>query len=320
MMQLVLMLPLIWKIGIRLRPRWPLDHPGVKQVLRLFGPAVFGAGIYQINVLVSTVIAGRLEEGSVAVLSYSARLVEVVLGVFVFALSTVSLTSLSRQAADNDMASFRSTLIEVLRWVVFITIPSGVGLYFLRRPVLYVLLYGGAFDERSLNMAAFTFQYHILGLTFVGLSRVIVNAFYARKDVKTPVRVAAVSLIANLVLAWYLSESPLSYAGIALAASLSAFLHLVVLVFAFQSKVSGFRWTALLNPVAQASVPAAIMGAGVWWASRWLTTEQGKMLLGLQIAGVILGGALVYFAVARVMGIPEAKLLVKKVLRRGRKP
>ncbi|MBN1444026.1 MAG: murein biosynthesis integral membrane protein MurJ [Planctomycetes bacterium] len=317
-LQLVLVLPLSWRIGIRLRPRWHFGDEGIRRVMRLFGPAIFGAGIYQINVLLSTLIAGRLEGGSVSALSFSARLMEVVLGVFVFALSTVSLTSLSRQAADDDLDGFRATFLEVHRWVVFITVPSSVGLYLLREPVISLLLQSGEFSRRSLDLTAFAFQCHVPGLCFVGISRVLVNAFYAIKDVKTPVRVAGWSLLVNLSLAWILSEGPLAHAGIALASSISVLVQAALLARAFRGRVGdGLGWRAVLRPLVESLLPSAIMGAAVASAAAlWLDLAEGKLALAVKLALVIPAGAAIFFAAAWAMGVPEARAMLARWKRR----
>ena len=315
-LQLAVMIPLIWRLGIRPRPRWPLDHREVRQVLRLFGPAVFGAGIYQINVFANMFLAGRLEEeGSVSFLGYSNRLMEFVLGVFVFALSTVSLTSLSRQIAAKDFDSYAQTLAELLRMALFITLPSAVGLYFLRKPVLSLIYESGDFDAISLERTARTFQFHILGLCFVGLSRLLVNGFYAMKNVGTPVRIATICLFINVAVAWRLSEGELSYVGIALASSAAAVIQTVLLWRAIGKRVPQLDLRRIYPTIFKTTLAAAVMGAAIWAASLALTVETGKVVLGAQLAGVIIGGAGVFFLSAKILGMSEVDLLFRRILR-----
>ncbi|MCZ6792069.1 MAG: murein biosynthesis integral membrane protein MurJ [Planctomycetota bacterium] len=317
LLQLGVMLPLVWRIGLRPRPRWPLDHPGVRRIMRLFVPAVFGAGVYQINALVSTILAGRLaEEGSVAVLSYSNRLMEVVLGVYVVALSTVTLTSLSRQIIADDRAGFTATLTEVLRLVLFITVPSTVGLYLLRTPTLSLLLESGVFDARSLEVTAQVFQFHVIGLSFVGVSRVMVNGFYAMKDLVTPVWIAAVCLVVNLGFAWYLSAGELSYRGIAIAASISAVSQAALLWWALRRRVPELAQHRVWPTLLRSCVATAPMGAAVWAATPFLETADGKLDLAARLALVILGGSALYFLAAALLRMPEYRLLLGRFTRR----
>lgn len=309
-LQLGVMVPQVWRSGIRVRPRWPLDHAGVRRVLRLFSFGVFGAGIYQINVLISTLIAGRLATGSVSALSFSSRLMEVVLGVFVFALGTVSLTSLSHQAADRDLAAFRSTFVEMTRWVIYITIPSTVGLLILRRPALSLILESGEFQERSLEMTARAFQFHALGLALIGLSRMLVNGFYALKDVRTPVRVAAVILVVNLVLAWVLSSGPLGHAGIAIAQSASVAVQVALLASVLGRRLPGWRWSDWARPLVGCGVGAAVMAVAVLAGAGWVEAATSKPALALRLGVVILAGAVTYFVATRAIGMSEAKALL----------
>ena len=319
--QLALLVPLIWRGGVRPRFRWPFRDAGVRRVLVLFVPAVFGAGIYQINVLLSTVLAGRLdEEGAVTVLAYSNRLMEFVLGVYVFALGTVSLTSLSRLAAAGDDSEFREGLFAVLRWVLFITVPSAVGLFVLREPVLDLLFRAGAFDEKALAKTARAFRYHVPGVIFVGLSRILVNAFYARKDVATPVRIAAVNLVAHVGLAYALSEGEFSFAGIALASTVTAVLQVILLWSTLASRVSGLSPLRLAAPAARTVIAATAMGGVVWACVPWVDDGVGKLELAWRLGAVISLGAGGFFAFAAATGLEEARHVVRGIqstFRRG---
>jgi len=319
LLQLGALLPSIWSLGIRPVPRWPFDHGAVRRVVKLFLPAVFGAGVYQVNVLASTILAASVdEEGAVSVLSYSNRLMEVVLGVFVFAIGTVSLTSLSSRAAHGDDEGFRKLVGDVVGWVTFITIPSAVGLWILRRPILAVLLRGGEFDLDALEMTAEAFRWHVLGLCFVGWSRILVNAFYARKDVATPLRIAAINLVAHIGLAIWLSSGALSYRGIALASTLSAGLQTALLWKALSLRGHTTERAPFMASLSRAGIATAIMGACVWTASAWLDPSSSKLSLALGLAIVIPLGALVYIAASFLLGQPQARMVLERLRRRKR--
>ncbi len=321
MLQFSLLASLVWKLGVRPRLQWPvLDHPGVRDICKLFLPVVFGAGIYQINIFLSSLLAWRFEDdGYVSALGYSSRLMEVVLGVFVFALNTVSLTTLSRLAADEDDEGFADTLGLVLRLSLFITVPSAVGLYLLRQPIVSMLFQSGQFDESSLGLTADAFQFHIIGLCFVGLSRVLVSAFYAMKNIKTPVLAASLNLLVCLPLAWWLSSGPMGYTGIALAASIAAIVQVLLLLTLLRSRVRCFDFGALLRSLAGCAICSVLMGGAVWQASRWLALESGAYgkpaLIGLVLT-VILAAAAVYFLLSRLFRMEEGAMLLKGLRRR----
>jgi putative peptidoglycan lipid II flippase len=309
-LQLAIMVPAVWRLGARPRPRWPLDHPGVRKMLRLLLPATFGAGVYQINTLINTAIAARLEDGgAVAALNYSNRFMELVLGIFVISLGTVSLSTLSRQAAEKDLAAYRATALDLLRLVGFVTIPSTVGLFLLRRPMLSLFLESGEFGAQSLEETASAFQFHLLGLCCVGMSRVLVNCFYALGEVAIPVRIGALNLLVDLPLAWILSATQLTFSGIALAASLAAAVQMLALLFALRRRAPQLNLLEALPSLFKTSLAAAIMGALVWSAAGFLRPEVGKPLLACLLFLTVAGGAAVFFAASSLLGMPEARML-----------
>ena len=315
LLQLAVLIPSLWKRGVRFVPRRPRGHAGLREIARLLFPATIGAGVYQINVMVSVFIATGTGEGAVSALSYSGRLMEVVLGVFVFALSTVSLTTLSQQADAGDLGGFRMTSSEVLRLVAFITIPSTVGLFILGDPIVRLVLNWGRFQEHAIDLTLAAFRFHILGLFFVGFSRVLVTQFYAFKNVWTPVRLGVVNLVLHAALCYVLSRTDLGHAGIALAATVSVGVHCALLWGTFQ------RWKGLIDGrsvavcVGRSTIAAAVMGAACWCGKQLLPVEPSKWTLAGFVAVEVLGGAGLYFAVARILGAPELSVLLAR--RRG---
>ncbi len=309
--QLLVLVPPLIALGIRLRPRYPFDHPGVREVMRLLLPGTIGAGIYQINVTLSTAMAARLDEGSVASLSYSNRLMEFVLGIFVFALSTVSLTALARHSAAGDRPAFERTLSDVLRLTVFITLPSTVGLYILRRPILALLFENGQFAQHSLDLTQAAFRWHIAGMVFVGWNRVLVACFHAQKDLKTPVAQGAANMCVHLALAYVLSEA-LGHSGIALAASAAAFCQTLSLFWVLSRRMRGLRFPGLARTTLKTLVASTVMGAACVLGMRfvWTPDVHSKLAEAAGIAVIIAAGMGVFFASARVLRAEEVRMLL----------
>ncbi|HVR73694.1 MAG TPA: murein biosynthesis integral membrane protein MurJ [Planctomycetota bacterium] len=318
--QLAVLVPPLRRLGIRLAPSNPFSHKGVRDVMRLLAPATLGAGVYQINVMASTALAARLEEGAVASLSYSNRLMEFVLGIFVFALSTVSLTALSRHMARSDRAAFEDTASEVFRLIAFITVPSTVGLYLLRRPVIAVLFEGGKFGPDSLELTAAAFRYHVLGMLFIGWNRILVACFYARKDIRTPVVQGFINLLFNLALSWWLSEGPLRHAGIALASTLAAILQGAALFWLLLRRMPGLRIHGLFSTTLRTLIASAVMGVACDGALRlvWTPALEGRFARGAAVAFVIAVGVAVFFAAAWALRLKEVRVFT--ALLRGRRP
>ena len=316
-LQILVLLPSLWRLGIRPRLRWPGGHEGVREVLRLLLPGTFAAGIYQLNVAITNLLAMKIpDEGSVSALRYAARLMEFVLGVVVYALSTVSLTTLSRQAAAGDRGAFRSTLSEVIRLTTFITIPGSVGLALLGEPVISLVLQSGKFDEASARLTASAFRFYLPGIFLVGLNRVLVSAFYSLKNLWTPVKVGAVDLLVNFGFAWALM-APLKHDGIALATTLAALFQAIWLLWAFARRERDLiPWREVSLSLARAGASAAAMGAACWALLRILPGPgSGKLVLALAVGTIILAGILVYFGAARLLGAPEAAVLTRGLSR-----
>ena len=228
-LQLLLQLPFLGRMHLLPRPKLMLvsfqkQHEGVKQIMLLMLPALFGVSVSQINLLLDTVLASFLETGSVSWLYYSDRLVELPLGVIGIALATVILPSLSARHAENSPGDFAKTLDWAMRMVLLVGVPSAVALFVLAEPIITVLFQRGAFDEFSVVKSAQSLRAYSLGLLAFMLIKVLAPGYFARKDTKTPVKIGikamAANMVFNLLLIW-----PLAHVGLALATSLSAFLN-----------------------------------------------------------------------------------------------
>ena len=228
--------PFLARYGIRYRMRFHFKGQGVQKVLRLMVPGAIGAGVYQINALVSQFIAAFLEEGSVAALRFSLTLIELVLGIFVISLTTVILPVLSEKSSKGDMDGMKDSLRYALRLVFIITLPAFVGLIILRYPLIVMLFRYGQFTDESVNMVAHALLYHATGLMGIGCTRVVVQMFYSMKDTKTPVYVAIGVMAVNIALCLLLS-GPLRLGGIALAGSVSAYCNFFALLYLLERRI-----------------------------------------------------------------------------------
>lgn len=321
-LQLGFQLPFIWRLGFRLRPTLKIFHKASREVLGLMSYGLFGMGIYQINVAVSNAVASYLGEGAVSSLQYSNRLMELTLGVFIISISTVILPAMARQLSAGRKGEALETLAYAIRLVLFISLPASVGMILLRYPVIKLLFTfsDGKFDLVSTQLTAQAVLYHLLGLVPLGLSRVCVGVFYAAKDMKTPVKAAAGSMMVNLVACLTL-PAWLGHGGVALANSLAALFTAVLLMLfirrRFGSPDSGWRVT---GGALRALASGLLMGLVVWWMAEKLfrlNLIASKLQLGLSLGGVIAVGLAVYFLSAWAMGAAEPKELLSLLRRKG---
>lgn len=220
--------PFLARMGCVPRPRLQWQHAGVRRILRLMGPAIIGASVMQINLLVDTLFASFLPVGSLTWLYYSDRLLEFPMGIFGVALATVTLPHLAKKHAEQNTQGFNASMDWSFRWIALIGIPSSLGLIILAGPILATLFQYGQFGANDVLMARLSLMALSTGLVAFLAVKVLVSAFFAQQDTRFPMRVAFVALIANVILNALLI-SPLQHAGLALASALSGMLQLVVL-------------------------------------------------------------------------------------------
>lgn len=222
--QLLFQLPFLQRKDLLPKPRIKFNGPGVRRVLKLMAPAIFGVSVAQVSLLLDTVFASFLQTGSITWLYYSDRLMNFPLGVFGVAIATVILPKLSRQHAGNNHVDYSKTLDWGLRLLLLIGIPSAIGIMILSGPLLSTLLQGKAFNEFAVIMTRRSLMAFALGIQAFMSIKVLASGFYARQDIKTPVKVAVVVMGINMILNFILIF-PLKHAGLALATTITGFLN-----------------------------------------------------------------------------------------------
>lgn len=268
-LQLGLQLPALWRRGMRFRFGVSFRHPGVRRVARLLVPAFAGVGIYQVNVLVSTIFATSawVPKGSVAALYYADRVMEVALGVYAISVATVILPLLSQQAVAGELGAMKKTLSFAFRNVGFIVVPAAVGLIVLHGPIIRVLFQHAAFGSESTALTARALIFYAVGLPAFAAVRLVVQAFYALQDTVTPVRMAAAALVANIVFCSVLVV-PLQHAGLALATSLASYLNFFSLYWVLRRRVGAVDEPAVGASLARTAAASAGMGVLCWGLNR----------------------------------------------------
>ena len=228
--QLLFQLPSLYRLDLVPRPVWNTRDEGVRRILKLMVPALFGVSVSQINLLLDTVLASFLPTGSVSWLYYSDRLAELPLGVFGIAIATVILPNLSAHRAAAREEQFSATLDWAMRCVLMIGVPAALALILLAEPILITLFQYGELTAGDVTMSALSMRAYSLGLIAFMLVKVLAPGFYARQDTATPVKIGIAAMVANMVMNLVL-VLPLMYywnighLGLALATSLAAYLN-----------------------------------------------------------------------------------------------
>ncbi|WOA30753.1 murein biosynthesis integral membrane protein MurJ [Alloalcanivorax xenomutans] len=302
--QLLFQLPFLARLHLLPVPRMAWRDPGVRRILALMAPALFGVSVSQINLLLDTVLASLLQTGSVTWLYYSDRLVELPLGVLAIAIGTVILPSLSAKHASASTEAFSRTLDWALRLVLLVGIPAALALAVLAEPLLSTLFRHGEFGVRDVEMAAQSLRAYSLGLAAFMLIKILAPGYFARQDTRTPVKIGIIAMIANMVfnlaLVWHLQ-----HAGLALATALSAWLNAGLLYLGLRRSGVyrpgggwGWHWGRML-------VAGLAMAAATWLlaerAGVWLVGGVSERVGWLAL--VVAAGLAVYGLVLLVLGL-----------------
>ncbi|MBP9764650.1 MAG: murein biosynthesis integral membrane protein MurJ [Gammaproteobacteria bacterium] len=226
--QLLFQVPFLRRLKLLPRPEFYWQDPGVRRILKLMLPALLGVSVNQLNLMLSSVFASFLPVGSVSWLYYAERLMEFPLGGFGVALATVVLPRLSRHHTKAENEHFSSTLDWGVRWVMLIGLPAATGLALLAGPLLTTLFQSGQFTDQDVISSQTCLVAYSLGIMGFMLVKIFASAYYAKQDVKTPVRMAVVTVIANLLFS-LIFMTFLAHTGLALATSMAALLNATLL-------------------------------------------------------------------------------------------
>ena len=317
-LQLALQLPFLKKYGVFPKPSLSLRDPAIGRIFALMGPAALGVGVYQLNIIVTMRYASMLAEGSVSYLYYATRLMELPLGVFGVAVSTAVLPSLSEFVVKKDWISFKDSLSFAMRAVNFVIIPSMVGLIVLGLPIVDLLFRRGEFGEAAASGTAYALYFYALGLIPVALSRVLLSVFYSLKDTKTPVAVAFISFVVNIIMC-YILMGPLGHGGLALATSISATVNLIGLLIVLNRKVGFSGDMSVITSAIKSLIASAFMALIVVAIISYFDWRSASLAVRLvTVITCVLVGIISYLFVAKILKSPEIGL-VKEILLKVRR-
>ncbi len=301
--QLALQVPFLARIGLLPRLRLEFRDEGVRRILRQMGPAVFGVSIGQISLVINVIFASFLVTGSVSWLYYADRLMEFPVALLGVALGTILLPSLSRFHAERSTREYSELLDWGLRLTLLLAVPSAVALAMLAVPLVATLFHYGEFsadDVFATRRAVIAYSVGLIGLVMV---KVLAPGFYARQDIRTPVKMALVTLgvtqIMNLAFVW-----PLQHAGLALAIGLGACINAGLLL-------RGLRRRDIYSPLPgwpvflfKLAIAVYAMGAVVWLVAgadaAWLAMDAAAK--ACRLTGVVLAGVATYFGALWLLG------------------
>jgi putative peptidoglycan lipid II flippase len=320
--QLTCQFPALRRVGYRFAADFQWKDPGVRQILRLMGPAVIAASVVQVNVVVNSMFAYSLQEGSVSWLNWAFRLMQLPIGVFGVAVATVTLPALSRAAVGGIGEDFKPTLSKGLRLVAFLVLPSTLGLVLLAEPIVSVLYERGAFDAHDRMQTAAALRAYGYGLLCYAWLKVIQPAFYAIDKRWIPMMVSILALGINIGFNWFfVFVMRWGHEALALTTSISATINFLILYTAMRKFAGDFGSADLLSLLIKLAGAGAAMAAVCLAANHWFFMDPAHLPFWLRAGGLMATvgvAAIVYFAMARLLKVSEAKEALAMITRRLR--
>jgi putative peptidoglycan lipid II flippase len=313
-------LQLCWQViklrsmGFRFRPAWNWSHPGLRQIFRLMVPAVIGNAAVQINVVVNTSFASRLNDplrghdGPVSWLAFALRFIQLPLGLFAVAFASAMLPSVSRSAATQDFGEFRKTLSRALGMVFLLTIPASIAFIVLGRPIIGAVYQSGHFQTYDTEQTALALACYSAGLVAYASARILNPAFYALSDARTPMYMSLLSIIVNIGMPFFLLKVlHFNFAGLALTTAFAVSLECICLAECLRRKLGGLEGRYLRDCFLRILAASTAMGIPLFFLARefFMHLPATRAAYWSELAIEVPVGLLLFYLAARLLGISE---------------
>jgi putative peptidoglycan lipid II flippase len=316
--QVLVQLPSLWRIGYRFKPRVAFLDEGFKKVVRLFMPMIVGMSAGRINILVNTLLASFLIEGSISYLNYSYRLMHFPLGVFAVALGTVALPSASEKAARGDMEGLARTFREAISLNMLLIVPSAVVLAVWGHEIVTLIYKWGEFSEVHADNTTLALLHYSYGLIGFAAVRVTVPVFYALGDSKLPMKISIATVFLNMFL-YFPMISLLDFAGLSSATSLAALVNFGLLLYFMPKKGVPVSYRGLALNFLRIVLAALLAVIGVRFLPYDFSAGQSEVVgRMLDLLVPVVAGLLMYLGLCYVFRVKEIAL-VSRALFRGKR-
>ncbi len=304
----------IGKVGFRFRPGIDVRHPGVKRILILMLPATLGVAVTQINLLVETIIASTLNEGSLSQFFLATSLAMLPVGVVGASFATAVFPRLAQAASQKQEALFTEHLIGVIRQILFFVIPCSIAMMVLRAQIVRLIYGAGNFDFQDTRYVTTLLGILAVSLFAQALIPLLTRGFYALRNIKTPVLISILSMVINISLAVLLVfVTDNGVAGLAIAFSVASIVQVALLFFFLSAKVPALEDAAMISAVSRIIAASLAMGAamygtlyGIAFLAESLQNSYTVLYFALQTLGAAGVGGAVYLITARLLRVPEA--------------
>jgi putative peptidoglycan lipid II flippase len=315
-LQLILQIPYLVRSGFRLRVSVDLRHPGIRRIFRMIGPALFGIAVYQINILMSTILASMLPPGSISYLYYADRLTEIVLGIFIISIGNVILPEMSKMSAHDDMEQLKKLYISSIRAALFLAIPASIALMAVGFPIISVLFMRGEFSSFHADMTYRALFFASIGIASISVLRITTPTFYSLKDTKTPVKCAVLSFVVNIGSGFLLMQTWLKHAGLSLANSIAVTIQIIVLLIFLHERVGGLGLRKLIKPLIKFMLSGMLMAITIYCISGLVNWYSDTLYVRIAyLAIIVIAGGLIYIIAGLLLGVEEINYLKRRLLK-----
>ncbi|MDA3901231.1 MAG: murein biosynthesis integral membrane protein MurJ [Spirochaetes bacterium] len=318
-MQLILQIPYMIKHGFKMHISFDFKHPGIRKIGFMVLPAMMSGAVSQVNLLINTILASMLPGGSVSYLYYSDRLTEIVMGVFVLSIANVTLPELSRHAARNELPELRIAFRNAVTSSLFFAIPASVALMVCGREIVEVLFMRGEFGELSADNTYKALFFASMGLFSLTIYKLLIPMYYSLKDTRTPFITALIALSINAVTGYFLMQTSLVHAGLAVSSVISIMVQMVLLLYLLRRKISGVDLKKTVIPVIKLLCASTVMGAVLFILRDyfiWGATVSFMVKLFQLITLVVAGGA-VYMISCYLLRVHELNFVIAAVVKKA---
>lgn len=315
--QFLIQLPAVRHLGYRYSLNVNLHDPYLKKAMILVLPVLIGSAVQQINVIIDKTLASDLVGGSISALTYSSRINELIISVFVAAIATVVFPMLSAAFSRNDTELVKDIFKQGVNIILIITIPATIGIILLAKPMVFLFFQRGAFDDLATTMTSGALVFYAIGLVGASLRLMLNKVFYSFQDTKTPMINGAIAVGLNIILNLLLI-GPLAHMGLALATSISTTITTILLFIALRRKLGPIGMGNMVLTFVKTLVSAFVMGLVVYL----LYFKLGALLPDVKIVQMVMLlisvaiGVIVYFILCTVLKIKEMRVLIKGLVRR----
>lgn len=312
LVQFLIQLPSFFKQGYKLFTLHDFWHPGLKRIGLLIIPSTAGLAVAQINIFISTILASYLPEGSITYLYYSMRLIQFPVGIFGVAMGMAVLPALSEHSVKGEIEKVKEDFSFALRLLFFITIPAMIGLIALNVPIVSTLFQRGKFQYAATIGTSDALIFYSLGIWAIVGVRIITATFYSMQDTKTPVKVAAVSMITNILMSLILMRY-MKHNGLAFANSIASGFNFILLFYFLRKRLGGIGTRRIMKSFLKTLFASATMGIAGWFVVRssiWTVSGNG-ILKAVYLGSTVVICIGIYLTVCHLLRSEEMGYIIK---------